>query len=187
MLMLKQLLRRFWRPKARAVKVIVDGENLRHTLRELKREEIEVSKILANSKEILKKGEEVKEIYFFDTYREDDSSQNLIRKSLKRETKAKVIMKREKAIISGMTWKSRIDPFIIVEIMETTWQPEYGKIILFSGDGHFEAPLRKIKEWEIKSVVISFKSHLSRELMAVADQVIYLEDFLTKIAEKEVA
>ena len=86
-----------------------------------------------------------------------------------------------------MTWKSRIDPYINVEIMVTTWQPEYGKIILFSVDSDFEASLRKIKEWGIKSAVISSRSSLSKELKAAADQVIYLEDFLTKIAGEEVA
>ena len=185
--MIKQFLRRLRRPKTKAVKVIVDGENLLHTLKELKREDIEVSKILASSKEILKKGEEIKEIYFFDTYHEGDLSQGLLRKALKRDTRAKVIMKREKAIISAMAWKSRIDQYINVEIMMTTWQPEYGKVILFSGDSDFEAPLRKIKEWGIKSVVISSRSSFSRELRAAADQIIYLEDFLTKIAGKEVA
>ena len=185
--MIKQFLRRLLRPKGKAVKVIVDGENLFHSLKELNRGDTEVSKLLASSKEILARGEEIKEIYFFGTYREDDSSQNLFRKALKRNAGAKVIMKREKAIISGMTWKSRVDPYIIVEIMETTWQPEYGKIILYSGDSDFEAPLRKVKERGIKSVVISSRSSFSRELRAAADQIIYLEDFLTKIAGKEVA
>ena len=184
--MIKQFLRRLLRPKGRVVKVIVDGENLFHSLRELKREDIEISKLLANSKEILARGEEIKEIYFFGTYREGDSSQNLLRKALKRDAGVKVIMKREKEIISAMTWKSRIDQYINVEIMMTTWQPEYGKVILFSGDSDFEAPIRKIKEWGIKSVVISSRGSLSKELKAVADQVIYLEDFLAKIAGKEV-
>jgi len=175
--MIKQFLRRLRRPKAKAVKIIVDGENLLHTLKELKREDIEISKLLANSKEI----------YFFGTYREGDSSQNLLRKALKRDAGVKVIMKREKAIISAMTWKSRIDQYINVEIMMTTWQPEYGKVILFSGDSDFEAPIRKIKEWGIKSVVISSRSSFSRERRAAADQIIYLEDFLTKIAGEEVA
>ncbi|MDP1538766.1 MAG: NYN domain-containing protein [bacterium] len=185
--MIQRLLRRLLRPKGRAVKVIVDGENLFHSLKELKRGDIEVSELLASSKKILKRGEEIKEIYFFGTYREDDSSQDLFRKALKRNAGVKVIMKREKAIISGMTWKSRVDPYIIVEIMETTWQPEYGKIILYSGDSDFEAPLRKVKERRIKSVVISARNNLSRELKAAADEVIYLEDFLTKIAGEKVA
>ncbi len=185
--MIKRLLRRLLRPKGRAVKVIVDGENLFHSLKELNRGDTEVSKLLASSKEILARGEEIKEIYFFGTYREGDSSQNLLRKALRRDAGVKVIMKREKAIISAMAWKSRIDQYINVEIMMTTWQPEYGKVILFSGDSDFEAPLRKIKEWGIKSVVISSRSSFSRELRAAADQIIYLEDFLTKIAGKEVA
>jgi len=183
--MIKEFLRSLRRPKGKAVKVIVDGENLLHSLKNLQKEEIDVSKIIASSKKLLKKGEGIREVYFYDTYREGDLNQAFLKKELKKNNNAKVIMKLEKAIISGMTRKSRVDPYIIVEIMETTWQPEYGKIILYSGDSDFEAPLKKIKEWGIKSVVISSRSSLSRELKAVANQIIYLEDFLTKIDEKE--
>jgi len=98
--MIKQFLRRLLRPKGRVVKVIVDGENLFHSLRELKREDIEISKLLANSKEILARGEEIKEIYFFGTYREGDSSQNLLRKALKRDAGVKVIMNEKRQLLA---------------------------------------------------------------------------------------
>lgn len=185
--MIKQFLRRLRRPRVKAVKVVVDGENLLHALKELKRGDIEVSKVLASSKDLLEANERIKEIYFYDTYREGDLNQAFLRKELKKNTNAKVIIKLAKAIISGMTRKSRIDPYIIVEIMETTWQPEYRKVILYSGDSDFEVPLKKIKKWGIKSVVISSKSSLSKELKTVADQVIYLEELLAKIAGEMVA
>jgi uncharacterized protein (TIGR00288 family) len=79
-----------------------------------------------------------------------------------------------------MKRKARTDPAIIVEIMETGHQPDYGVVVLFSGDSDFEDPLRAIKKRGRKAVVVSVEAHLSRELRTVADAIIPLENLIAK-------
>lgn len=168
--------------RGKGVKYIIDGENLRISLRRLNEELNEGGDILGvinNLKKYLDKGEGIKEIYFFDTLWSDNNrDQMALRKRLKKNN-VKVVLKRGKVIISGMTKKSRADSWINVEIMKTITQTSIRKVLLFSGDSDFEAPLREVKRWGIKSVVISSHHDISRELKAVSDQVIYLEELLS--------
>lgn len=169
--------------KGKGVKYIIDGENLQISLRWLNKEldkDSDILEVINNSKKYLDKGkgEEVKEIYFFDTLWSDDNrDQTALRKRLKKNN-IKVVSKRGKIIISGMTKKSRADSWINVEIMKTITQTSIRKIFLFSGDSDFEAPLREVKRRGIKSVVVSSHYDISRELKVASDQVIYLEELV---------
>lgn len=184
--MVKEFLRKIWRSKrGGAAKVIIDNENLFYVLKQLKKEGVEIPEILASLREFLGNDGHIKDIYFYDTLRESDLNQRRLKKELARK-KVKVIMEPPKVIISGMTRKSMVDPLIIVEIMRTIQQLDYGKIFLFSGDSDFEEPLKEIKKWGIKSTVIGSRINLSRELKAVADQIIYLEELLARIPEEMV-
>ena len=167
------------RKRGNAVKVIIDGENLLHSLKTLNREGVEIPEILTALKRFLKNDEKIGAAYYFETFRKEDLQQQSLRKELKRNG-VKVVFKPAKEIIGGMRRKSRTDPAIIVEIMETGHQPDYGVVVLFSGDSDFEDPLRAIKKRGRKAVVVSVEAHLSRELRTVADAIIPLENLIAK-------
>lgn len=165
--------------RGKVVKVIIDAENLLHSLKILNRGDVEIPEILTTLKCFLKKENKIGATYYFETLRKEDLQQQGLRKELKRNG-VEAVFKPAKEIIAGMRRKARTDPAIIVEIMKTIQQPDYGVVVLFSGDSDFEEPLWEIKRWGIKVVVISAKTNLSRELRKVAGKIIPLEDLIAK-------
>jgi len=155
-----------------AVKIIIDGENLLKSLKRLGRADIDILDLISNLKI-----KDEKEIYFFATRLMGDHQQEALVKRFKKNG-VEVILKRVKVIIGGMTKKSRIDPWIGTEIAKTATQKNIRRIVLFSGDSDFQSSIEYVKECGIEVAVVSSKNDLSKELMAVADQVIYLEKLL---------
>ncbi|HOF42507.1 MAG TPA: NYN domain-containing protein [Candidatus Moranbacteria bacterium] len=75
--------------------------------------------------------------------------------------------------------KANFDAEIAYDICQSVWKRECNKVFLFSGDSDFAYVTRQIKNLGITVVVISSKNSLSRELLELADNVVYLEDLLT--------
>ena len=75
---------------------------------------------------------------------------------------------------SGEQRKANFDVEIAVDAMK--WLGEFDSLVLFSGDGDFDYLVRHLRSQRKQVVVCSTRYHISRELLASADEYLDLRD-----------
>lgn len=168
------------------VKILIDGENLRRDLEALGREDTDILEVLRESTKALLRENEKSNIIFCDTY-EKESEDRMEKEMLYidlRNNSVEVRLIPPKFIVQEMKRKSRLDALVIVELLRTIEEIEYGRVILFAGDSDYEEPLKEIKRYNIVPMVIASQDSLAQELKRIATT-FYLEEFLPKVSERE--
>lgn len=79
--------------------------------------------------------------------------------------------------------KANFDVEIAVEVMRRI--KEFDTLILFSGDSDFDYLLKEVRAQRKKTIVVSMKYHIAKELMERADQYIDLRKIKKRIERKD--
>jgi uncharacterized LabA/DUF88 family protein len=146
-------------------------------------------------KKILQEKWKIRKMYLFDTCAPNDYRKQIKLKSLQAGGYGYKVIKTELKELPNGTFKSDKDAKMLLEIPEILrrYYPQEIEVVIMSGDGVFVQLIEKAHARDFFCWIVAFSRTLSDELANVADEVVTMEEILTKagliaqkVAEKEI-